>query len=94
MLGTTTDSITAKGNIAVAVLVNQLSKYVYAVPGGDKSDAVEWANMYAEHVVLHKELSTIAISDEGPQFNTAFSRARAFALCLGIRDETEHVILS
>ncbi|KAL0038535.1 hypothetical protein WJX77_009904 [Trebouxia sp. C0004] len=34
----------------------------------DKSDAVDWADMYVEHVVQHEGLSTVIISDRGPQF--------------------------
>ena len=84
----TTDYITGlpctpKGNNAIAVFVDKLTKYMYAVPCKDTSDAVDWANMYVEHVVQHEGLSTVIISDRGLQFNSAFSRA--LALRLGIQ---------
>jgi transposase InsO family protein len=84
----TTDYITGlprtpKGNNAIAVFVDKLTKYVYAVPCSDTSDAVDWANMYVEHVVQHEGLSTVIISDRGPQFKSAFNRA--LALRLGIK---------
>jgi len=46
----TTDYITGlprtpKGNNAIAVFVDKLTKYVYAVPCSDTSDAVDWANI-------------------------------------------------
>jgi len=63
--------------------VDKLTKYVYAVPCSDTSDAVDWANMYVEHVVQHEGLSTVIISDRGPQFNSAFNKA--LALRLGIK---------
>ena len=40
----------------------QLTKYVYAVPCSVKPDAVYWANMYAEHVALHKVLSVVTMN--------------------------------
>ena len=55
--------LTPKGNNAIAVFVNKLTTYVYAVPCSDKSDAVDWANMSAGHVVQHEGLSTVIISD-------------------------------
>ncbi|DBA87893.1 TPA: hypothetical protein ACH3X1_016779 [Trebouxia sp. C0004] len=81
----TTDYITGlpctpKGNNAIAVFVDKLTKYVYAVPCTDKFDAVDWANMYVEHVVQHEGLSNVIISDRGPQFNSAFNRALAVRL--------------
>ena len=84
----TTDYITGlprtpKGNNAIAVFVDKLTKHVHAVPCSDTSTAVDWANMYVEHVVQHEGLSTVIISDRGPQFNSAFNRA--LALRLGIK---------
>ena len=83
----TTDYITVlpcspKGNNAIAVseFVDELTKYVYAVPCTDKSDAVDWANMFIEHVVQHEGLSSVIIFDRGPQFNSAFNRALAVRL--------------
>ena len=83
----TTDYITGlprtpKGNNAIVVFVDKLTKYVYAVPCKDTSTAIDWANMYVEHVVQHEGLSTNVISDRGPQFNSAFNKA--LALRLGI----------
>ena len=75
--------LTPKGNNAVAVFVDKLTKYVYAVPCKDTSDAVDWANMYVEHVVQHEGLSSVIISDRGPQFNSAFNRA--LAMRMGIK---------
>ena len=81
----TTDYITGlpctpKGNNAIAVFVDKLTKYVCELPCTDKSDAVDWANMYVEHVVQHEGLSNVIISDRGPQFNSAFNRALAVRL--------------
>ena len=83
----TTDYITGlprtpKGNNAIAVFVDKLTKYVHAVPCKDTSTAVDWADMYVEHVVQHEGLCTTIISDRGPQFNSAFNKA--LALRLGI----------
>ena len=74
--------LTPKGNNAIIVFVDKLTKYVYAVPCNEKSNAVDWANMYVEHVVQHEGLSAVIISDRGPQFNSAFNKA--LALRLGI----------
>ena len=81
----TTDYITGlpctpEGNNAIAVFVDKLTKYVYELPCTDKSDAVDWANMYVEHVVQHEILSIVIISDRGPQFNSAFNGALAVRL--------------
>ena len=67
--------LTPASNNAIAVFVDKLTKYVYAVPCSDKSDAVDWANMYVEHVVQHEGLSVVLMSDRGPQFNNAFNKA-------------------
>ena len=64
----------------LSVFVDKLTKYVYAVPC--KSNAVDWANMYVEHVGQHEGLSAVIISDRGPQFISAFNQA--LALRLGI----------
>ena len=74
--------LTPKGNNAIVVFVDKLTKYVYAVPCNEKSTAVDWANMYVEHVFQHEGLSSVVISDRGPQFNSAFNKA--LALRLGI----------
>ena len=60
-----------RATMLLAVFVNKLTKYVYAVPCKDTSDAVDWANMYVEHVVQHEGLSSVIISDRGPQSNSA-----------------------
>ena len=62
--------------------MDKLTKYVYAVPCNEKSNAVDWANMYVEHVVQHEGLSTVIMSDRDPQFISAFNKA--LSLCLGI----------
>ena len=49
--------LTPKGNNAISVFVDKLTKYVYAVPCNEKSSAVDWANMYVEHVVQHCGMS-------------------------------------
>ena len=77
-----TGLLTAKGNNAIAVFVDKLTKYVYAVSCSYKSDAVDWANMYVEHVVQHEGLSVVMISHRGPHFNSAFNKA--LALRMGI----------
>lgn len=43
--------LTPTYNNAIAVFMDKLTTYVYAVPCKDTSIAVNWANMYAEHVV-------------------------------------------
>lgn len=57
--------------------MDKLTKYVYVVPCNEKSTAVDWANMYVEHVVQHEGLSSVVISDREPQFNSAFNKALA-----------------
>lgn len=42
--------LTANGHNAIAVFVDKLTKYMYAVPCTDKSNAVDWADMYVQHV--------------------------------------------
>ena len=73
MLGTLSLQITSlvcllppNGNNAIAVFVDKLTKYVYAVPCSDTSDAIDWANMYVEHAVQHEKLSVVMISDRDP----------------------------
>lgn len=75
--------LTPASNNAIAVFVDKLTKYVYAVQCSDKSDAVDWANMYVEHVVQREGLSVVLMSDRGPQFNNAFNKA--VTLRLGIK---------
>ena len=65
--------LTPKGNNAIVVFVDKLTKYVYAVACNEKSNAVDWANMYVEHVLQHPR---------GPQFISAFNKA--LSLRLGI----------
>ena len=36
-------------------------------------NALDWANMYVEHVVQHEGLSAVIISDRGPQSISAFN---------------------
>ena len=51
--------LTPKRNTAVAVFVDKMTKYVYAAPCNEKSNAVDWASMYVEHVVQHEGLSAV-----------------------------------
>ena len=57
------------------MFVDKLTKYVYAVPCKTTSGAVNWANMYIEHVMQHHGLSEVIISDRGPQFVSSFNKA-------------------
>ena len=52
--------------ITIAVFVDKLKKYVYAVPCNVQSNAVDWATIYVEHVVQHEGLSAVIVSDRGP----------------------------
>ena len=72
--------LTTKGHNAIAVFVDKLTKYVYAVPCSNTSDATDWAHMYVEHVVQHQGLSEVIISDRGPQFISTFNKALAARL--------------
>ena len=72
--------LTADGNNAIAVFVDKLTKYVHAVPCKTTSDAVDWANMYMQHVVQHEGLSPVIISDRGPQFISTFNKQLAARL--------------
>ena len=72
--------LTAKGHNAIAVFVDKLTKYVYAVPCSNTSDATDWAHMYVEHVVQHQGLSEVIISDRGPHFISTFNKALAARL--------------
>ena len=74
--------VTADGHNAIAVFVDKLTKYVYAVPCNDTSDVVDWADMYVQHVVQHEGLSHVIISDRGPQFHNKCNVA--LSTCLGI----------
>ena len=74
--------VTADGRNTIAVFVDKLTKYVYAVPCTDTSDAVDWADMYVQHVVQREGLSHVIISDRGPQFNNKFNKT--LSTCLGI----------
>ena len=85
----TTDYITGlpttpKGNNAIAVFVDKLTKYVYAVPCKDTSTAVDWASMYPEHVVQPEGLSIVIIPDRRPQFTSAFNKSLALRPGIGI----------
>ena len=75
--------LTVKGHNVFAVFVVKLTKYVYAVPCSNTSDATDWAHMYVEHVVQHQGLSEVIISDRGPQFISIFNKA--LGACLGIK---------
>ena len=66
--------LTPKRNNAIAVFVDKLTKYVYAVPCDDKSNAVDWANKYLEHVVQHEGLSAVIISDRAPSSSVLSTR--------------------
>ena len=72
--------LTPKGNYAIAVFVDKLTKYVYAVPCNEKANAVDWANMYVEHVVQYEGLSAVIIPDRDPQFISAFNKALPLGL--------------
>ena len=65
----------------MAVFADDLTKYAYAVPCSDRSDAIDWANIYLEHVVQHEGLSVVMISVRGPQCNSAFNMALGGARC-------------
>ena len=76
----TTDYITGlpptpNGNNAILVFVCKLTKYVYAIACSDKSSAVDWADMYIQHVVQHEGTARVIISDRGPQFISSFNQA-------------------
>ena len=72
--------LTAKRHNAIAVFVDKLTKYVYAVPCSNTSDATDWTRMYVEHLVQHQGLSEVIISDRGPQFISTFNKALAARL--------------
>ena len=55
-------SLTPQGNNAIAVFVDKLTKYVYAVPCSDSSDAVDWVDMYAGYVVQHEGLLSLSLT--------------------------------
>jgi hypothetical protein len=50
---------------------------MYAVPCTNKSNAVDWADMYVQHVHQHEGGSQVIISDRGPQLISAFNQALA-----------------
>ena len=64
----------------IAMFVCKLTKHVYAVPCTDKSNVVDWANIYVHHVVQHEGLATVIISDRGPQLISKFNQALAIRL--------------
>ena len=72
--------LTPDGHNAIAVFVDKLTKYVYAVPCSTTSDATDWALMYVEHVMKHQGLSEVIISDRGPQFISTFNKTLATRL--------------
>ena len=72
--------LTPRGKNAILVFVDKLTKYVYAVPCSDTSDAVDWVNMCVEHVVQHQGLSDAVVSDRGPQFISSINQALAARL--------------
>ena len=81
----TTDYITGlprtgNGHNVIACFVDNLTKNVCAVPCTDTSDAVDWANMYVQHVVQHEGLSYVIISVRGPQINSNVNKALAARL--------------
>ena len=80
--------VTADGHKAIAVFVDKLTKYVYAVPCTGTSDAVHWAMLYVQHVVQHEGLSFVIISDRGPQFSSKFNKALAARLGISWRLST------
>ena len=82
--------LTAKGPNAIAVFVDKLTKYVYAVPCSNTSDATDWAHMYVEHVVQHQGLSELIMSDRGPQFISTFNKALAARLGIKWSLSTAH----
>ena len=79
--------VTADGHNAIAVFVNKLTKYVYAVSCTDTS-AIDWADMYVQHVVQHEGLSHVIISDRGPQSNNKFYKALSTRLGISWRLST------
>ena len=68
---------TAKGNTAIVVFVNKLTKYVHLVPCSKESSAIDWVNMYLDHDYAYHGLSKKLVSDRGPQFRSAFNQSLA-----------------
>ena len=57
----------ADGQSTSAVAVDELTKYVYG--NAYTADAVDWANLYVQHIVQREGLFFVIISDRG-QFNS------------------------
>ena len=57
---------TARGNTAIVVFVDKLTKYGYLVACSKESSAVDGVNMYLDHVYVHHGLSEKMISDRRP----------------------------
>ena len=54
---------TAKGNTAIVVFVDKLTKYVYLVACSKESSALDWVNMFIDHVYIHHGLPEKLVSD-------------------------------
>jgi len=86
---------TARGNTAIVVFVDSLTKHGYLVACSKESSAVDWVNMYLDHVYVHHGLSEKLNYDRGPQCRSVFNQSLAqrfgytWALSTARRPETD-----
>lgn len=68
---------TEASNDAIAVYVDKLTKYVHLVACSKESSAIDWVNMFVDHVHVHHGLPEKLISNRGTQFTSAFNQSLA-----------------
>src|SRR5258708_39735724 len=65
--------LASKGYNAVLMVVDQLSKWIHAVPTVTSLDSARVAWLFLEHIWCHHGLPEEVISDHGPTFVSNFS---------------------
>ena len=63
---------TPRGNTAIVVFVDRLTKMVHFVPTRDDADAAEVAQLFLENVWKHHGLCRDIVSDRDPRFTSKF----------------------
>src|SRR5260221_650553 len=87
MIGELPDS---KGNNAVLMVVDHLSKQIHAVPTVTSLDSARVAQLFLEHIWRHHGLPEEVISNHGPAFISNFSRKLAALLGVKLTPSTSY----
>ena len=80
----------SRGNNAILVVVDCLSKRIHAIPTVTSVDSEGVARLFLANVWQHHGLPDKIISDRGSAFVSKFSKALATLLGVGLTPSTAH----